>query len=581
MKRFPYKLLVVISPLILALLVWHYGVNILYYDEWQIFGTDAILSSSDSLSWSHVFLQHNESRKFFPRLISAVFANFTSWNSFYGMITSVMLACLISFNIYHLSKITLNTSWRKRITLLAIANLLIFNPLQWENWLWGLQCITFVPIAAITSALALIFSQNYLFIKFLISLLVAIFATFSFANGLITWIVIFPALAFIARTNKKSFIAVISGWFFFAALTFAAYFNNYQSPANHSGFFDFLTQPLRGLLYFLAFIGSPLGINDLVSSQIVGLCLLFLLALICGYLFKVNHNKKLLFQVYPWLCIVSYSLGCAILTTTGRLSLGIESAISSRYITFSTYGIVSIVYLLAILTEDLKPNLNIPDSNLLKTLQQISTLSLVGLILIFPANFVAGVKAMKVNHSNKLYAKACVNLIYVVRNEACLEQYLFPNPKFLAAKAMKLDHLGLIRPPLTLSETMQGMTSPNVFEQIKYGQFDTLITSENNTYTVSGWSVLPQYRSAAHAVILAYRTKEDKDYPFALVQPHLPRPDVAVEEEVSGYKYAGWSRAFPQDLIPNDAVGISSWSYDSNIARAYENQIIHQVNPTK
>jgi hypothetical protein len=584
MKKFPFKLLAVIPPLILGLLVWKYGLNILFWDEWDISGLDSVAQNLGTLTWGNMFAQHNESRNFFPRLLSAYFSRFTSWNPVYGMTASILLACLTSFNIYYLSKITLNSTWStwaKRLILLALANLLIFSPMQWENWLWGLQCITFVSIAVITSALAIIFSQNSLSIKFFSSLLLAIFATFSFANGMISWIVIFPALILVARKNKGSLTLMTAGWLFSSVLAFAVYFHNYHRPVNNPGFFDAFTQPINALLYFLAFLGSPLGVIDLVSSQIIGFCILLLIALVCLYLIKINRSQKLLFQVFPWLCIVSYALGSAILTTTGRLGLGMETSLSSRYITFSTYGIVGLIYLLAILAEDLKPHLDIQGSRYLKTLKRIITISMVGFLLLYPANFTSGVNAMVVNHKNKLYAKACLSMMYFVKDEECFQQYIYPDPKSLADRVVELDRLGIIQPPLIASNTMQGITSPSIFETIKYGQFDTITKGENNTYIATGWSILPQYRIAAHAVILAYQTKNNLDHPFTLVQPQIERLDVAAELGDSKYQNSGWSKTFSQELIPKDAVAVSAWAYDSRVGRAYKLQITHLVNSFK
>ncbi len=50
--------------------------------------------------------------------------------------------------------------------------------------------------------------------------------------------------------------------------------------------------------------------------------------------------------------------------------------------------------------------------------------------------------------------------------------------------------------------------------------------------------------------------------------------------EVSGkrqYLQSGLSKSFSWDLIPQDAVIISAWSYDSNIGRAYKLTVEHQI----
>ena len=578
MKKFPFKIIVIIPILALGFLLWKYGVNLPIQDEWQTPGLALVKYHLNQLTWDDLILQHNESRKVFPKLFFLFLSRITSWNTRYGMLASWLLACLTSFNIYYLSKITLNTTWGKRLVCLAVANLLIFSPMQVDNWLMGLQMITFVPIAAITSALVIIYSQNSLFIKLVASAILAIISTFSFSNGIISWIVILPALVLISSKNKKSLSLMVGGWLFVAALIFALYFHDYHSPAHHPSFTSALTQPINCVLYFLAYLGSPLGVGDLVSSQIMGFCLLSAIAFCCFYLGKVNPNWQLFEQAFPWLSIISYTLISGMLNTAGRVEFGLDFAVSPRYVTFSAYGFVGVIYLLAILLEDAKVNPKLKENKYALALPKLTTFALVSLLLLYPANFAVGVNKMQVNYEGKLYSKACLNLLYLVPDEGCFKQYLFPDPKFMSDRAVELDRLGLLRPALNLGSTMQEISSPTSFEQVKYGQFDTLTRGKNNTYTATGWSILPQYHSDAHAVVLAYQTQDNRDRPFALVHPHLPRLDVAAEAKVSGYKNSGWSKTFEGNLIPDDAVAISAWAYDSFTARAYKIDLTHQLN---
>ena len=585
MKKFPFRIIVIIPVLVLGLLLWKYGVNLPIQDEWQTPGLALVKYHLNQLTWDDLIVQHNESRKVFPKLFFLFLSRLTGWNTRYGMLASFLLACLTSFNIYHLSKITLNSSPNRRLICLALANLLIFSPMQVDNWLMGLQMITFVPIAAITTALAIIFSQNSLLLKLVASVVLAIVSTFSFSNGIISWIVILPALFLVSSKSKRALSLMVGGWLFCAALIFALYFHDYQSPAHHPSFTSVLTQPVNGVLYFLAYLGSPLGVGDLASSQIVGLSIIGAIAFCCFYLWKINPSQKLLYQAFPWLSIISYTLGSGILNTAGRVEFGLDFAVSPRYVTFSSCAIIGLIYLVAILVEDTKQSVEVQNNQhspispkYSQAIPKIATLGLVCLLLLYPANFAVGVNKMQVNYEGKLYSKACLNLLYAVPDEACFKQYLFPDPKFASDRAIELDRLGLLRPPLNAGSTMQNMSSPTVFEQLKYGQFDTLAKGKNNNYTATGWAILPQYHSDAHAVVLAYQTQDGRDIPFALVHPHLPRPDVAAEAKVRGYTNSGWSHTFSQDLIPDDAVAVSAWAYDSLTARAYKIDLTHPHN---
>lgn len=584
MKKFPFKLLVIIPAIILGFLVWKYGVNLPFEDEWDTPGLALLQFHRDQLQWIHLIGQHNESRKFFPRLFFLGLSSLTNWKPKYGMLASFLLSCLISFNIYHLSKITLNTIWSRRLACLAMANLLIFSPMQWANQLWGLQMITFIPIAAITTSLAVIFSSNTLFFKLLISGILATIATFSFANGMITWIIIFPALVFIAKNNKKQLAWVAISWLFWFGLILAIYFSDYHKPAHHPSFTEALYQPIKAIFYYLSFIGSPLGINDLISSQIVGICILFLTALAIFYIFSKNrHNQRLLFNAFPWLSIIFYTLGSGVLTASGRVGLGVEQSLESRYVTFSTYGIVGLIYLLAVVSLDLNSQTNISRNNS-KILSKIITVFMVVFLLLYPANFVWGVNQIIATQPKRFYGQACLSLINIVDDAECIRQYVYPiseadpNENHLVKRANELDQLGLLEPALILSDNLQAI-SRNNFEQLTYGSFDALVPGENNTYIASGWSILPKYSSPSHALILAYQTPDNLDHPFAIAKPELQRADVVEVLGKKQYLNAGWKKTFSQDLIPDDAVAVSAWSYDSEIARAYKLNMTHPIKP--
>ena len=68
MKRFLIILLAIIPTVVLGWLVWKYSVNVPFMDEWDTPGRAFILSSQGQLTFEHLISQHNESRKFFPRL---------------------------------------------------------------------------------------------------------------------------------------------------------------------------------------------------------------------------------------------------------------------------------------------------------------------------------------------------------------------------------------------------------------------------------------------------------------------------------------------------------------------------------
>ncbi|MGB5709462.1 MAG: hypothetical protein WBM44_00940 [Waterburya sp.] len=575
MKTYPLKLLAILPALILGWLIWRYGVNLPVWDEWHVPGIAIIQSVTDQITWEHWIHQHNEHRKLFPRLLFVPLARLTNWNIKYEMLVSFLLACSISFSVYHLSKITLNCSPRKRIAYLFLANLLIFSPMQWDTWLWGLEACTFVPIACITASLAIIFSQNPLLFKFLVSGILATVATFSFANGLLCWVIIFPSLIWISRKNKKKVSWIIAGWLLLFSFNLAVYFHNYVKAESSPSFLEVFVNPIKTVGYFLSFIGSPLGFHDLLSNQIIGLIVIMVFGLSCFYFLGIPQNRQLLSRAFPWILIGSYALGSGVLTTVGRVGFGLEQSLESRYITFSTYGILSLIYLLSIIAGNIK-NKGIDLSSFDQLIKKTVVVLCIGLLMTYPANFSFGTYKFITVNKDRLYAKACLIFIYEIDNPECIKNQIYPKKNILLNIADQLDTMGFLQPSLVTTNNLQNISRQNLVG-LNYGQFDGLSRDKNGNYIASGWSILVNSGQPSHAVILAYQTKDNVDRAFALVKPEQERKDLVETLNKRQYLKSGWSKSFAPDLIPTDAVAISAWSYDSNIGRAYKLNLVHQI----
>jgi hypothetical protein len=128
-----------------GLFIATYSVDVPYSDQWKT--AELFVKLADgSLSFAHLFDQHNEFRQLFPHLLFLALGTITRWNVRYEMLVSFLLACLVSFNIYRISRVTI-TGTQECLWLLAAANLLIFSPVQYETWLFGIQVIYLVSHA--------------------------------------------------------------------------------------------------------------------------------------------------------------------------------------------------------------------------------------------------------------------------------------------------------------------------------------------------------------------------------------------------------------------------------------------------
>ncbi|NEP06886.1 MAG: hypothetical protein F6K34_19925, partial [Okeania sp. SIO4D6] len=350
--------LAIIPAIVLGILILKYSLNVPIQDQWQIAAVFEKVNVG-TLSFNDLMAQHNESRKFFPRLIFISLAFLTKWNIRYEILVIFLLACIVAVNIYLLNQLTINASPIKSLTIALVSNIFIFSAVQYENWLWGIQIVVFIPIVCITTSILIAYSQLNNTAKFLICMFLATISTFSYANGLLAWVIVLPVLALAKlkscsdiRKNIKLYILWIIGFI----ANIALYFYDYQKPLSHPNPVESIQYPDQIFQYFLAFIGTALGIGSSIqplnNSIILGSIIITLFICLSSYVLWQIKDYQIRSQTIGWIMLGSYTVISALVTSVGRVSFGIEQALSSRYTTFSTYLIISIIHLTIIVGED-------------------------------------------------------------------------------------------------------------------------------------------------------------------------------------------------------------------------------------
>ncbi|NJL57468.1 hypothetical protein HC928_21805 [bacterium] len=184
--------------------IFKYGVNFPFADQWDTPGWLFIHIAWDKLGWKDFIVQHNESRMLFSRLIFLGLAYLTKWNILYELLLTFLLTSIIAFSAYILSQLTLKeNNLRRTLTLAIFSNLLIFSLTQYENFLWGFQVSILLSITCIVACLPITQLAIDFRWKFMASLMLCTVSTFTFANGLLSWFVVFPAL-FIPPTWRRT-----------------------------------------------------------------------------------------------------------------------------------------------------------------------------------------------------------------------------------------------------------------------------------------------------------------------------------------------------------------------------------------
>jgi hypothetical protein len=574
--KLPYLLAVCLSILpacfILALIL-KYGVDVPHWDEWDYVQFFQKLSQG-TLTLGDLFAQQNEFRQFFPNLIFVGLGSLTKWDKRYELLVSFALACVVSINIYRLEKITIGGSTRRRLAIYFLTNLLIFSPVQYQNWLLGMQIVYFMPIACLTTCLVITYSQLSARVKLLLCMVLATISTFSSANGILCWLIVLPLLNWTtspqeARDRKWLILVWIAAFVASATL----YFHGYHATVGHPSLKESLIHPVRAASYFLVLVGKaiepgePLSVFGLARQQqeiisgMTGLLAVtfFVLSAICLRR-EIRGNGR----AAAWVMLGIYSIATAMLITLGRVGWGVEQALSSRYTTFTLYLPVALFHLipLALDREVAAGKIARLKGKLLLLLAGV----VVALQLIIYPYYIRHLKLF--NHLLE-QGKACLLLINVAADEECLVNKVYPKSEFLKQAANNLDALGYLRPGLVKSNRVQDIASGAGESTVSYGSLDSMTQTGDDKFTATGWAVLPGWDRPADAILLSYDREEGNSIVFAVTGPEESRGLMSrIWRRKPPSEYARWQHSFSVSQLPAKPLTIRAWTFDAGTGRA-------------
>ncbi len=571
--------LVILPPIFLGVGIFQNSVNIPYMDDWFTPGGILLkIRQGNTLSFQDFISQHNESRPLFPRFIFIILASFTNWNLRYQMLLSLLIAVVTALNIFFLSKKTVNGNVLQLLFLSFLANLLMFSPLS-ENWIWGIQAKVFIPIACITS-IALIFQSHIQYERqIFFGVCLATISTFSYANGLLAWVVTIPSLlvaTFIRFSGKfKTRILGLSLWFAGLSLNLSLYFYNYGKPGHHPSFLDGLNNPLQTIQFFLAFLGASLGEQNIIKSIILGGVLVFIFTLLCFYILIWGRNQNFIKRITPWIVVASYSFFSGLITTLGRVGFGLGAAIPPRYINFSLFLSVALIYMMVIVWQDIKSK-QLQFFPYQKFIFRLIASALTTTFLYLSIKgFYYGMETMKYKGEERTYGKSCLLLINYYVDQSCIRSYI-SNISIvdILAKASQFNQYDLLTPKLVNDQIFTIEDKQDLVTNKIYGNIDNLsqplLLKPFEDITLTGWAILPEQKRKADAVILTYEGIQENSQPFTIVRVNQERPDVAEEFNQSNYQASGWQYDLSSFQIPAGTKQITAWAFDTEKAKAYK-----------
>lgn len=304
-------------------------------DGWE--QIDTAMQGMNPLSPAWLWTQHNEHRMVVSKLfLAADLLLFRATQKF--LLTSILVTQFLLLMVLAWSMRALGgwrgTVWRTGVGMAAFC---LFWPTQWENLVIGFSiCFILLELFSTLSFVGLMLywkhsersDDRHAWVYLLFSILAALGATYSLANGNLLW----PLLVAAALLLRLPRLAVLS-FLITGTVSTALYLHDYHRPLGHGDPVSSMRTPLEILQYIATYFGSPWVRHDVPLATLIGIgglaAAVFVLFRFRAYLRAGRPFPVLL------VLILLFCLGTAFITSLGRLNFGIRQAFASRYHTFA------------------------------------------------------------------------------------------------------------------------------------------------------------------------------------------------------------------------------------------------------
>jgi hypothetical protein len=559
-------LLLPLLPLVyVTALIARYGVNVPYADEFTL--APLLVKAHDhTLTLADLFAQHNEHRYLFTKLLFIAIAFLSGGNLRAEMFFSVVLTAASSLNLWILLRKTVPLSVEQRLFILFLFNLLLFSPVQAENWTWGFQFPLFFCNYLVTCGVLLAFSSIPLGRKFLFCAALAFIGSFSFGGGVLLWAVTFPAALLAENTMTWKRKAIwLGGWGAVAAACMALYFFQYVKPPYHPPI-GASANPAKAYRYVAGFLGAHLSratrLEPITQAASIGTVLLALSLGSMLYAKRRARDFSVARRMLPWFALGGYAFLSGVLAAAARIGFGVSQALDSRYTSFSLYLSIAVIALFIIVREDLRARR--AGAGLPMLLVRLETILVTGLAFLSLTSYTWGRSFMLQSEGGRLRGKGALLFTNVLDSGEVHDQNLMANAPQAREFANQLDSIGLMHPPMVRTAEIAKLE-----QRPKPAGFLDGITIAGKEISATGWAIIPKTSRPAFSVILTYKDPDKGEVAFRVANETYGRPDVAEALKSPAAIWSGWTARFDRAAIPPGPQLISAWAFDAKTGILY------------
>jgi hypothetical protein len=310
-----------------AVMIARYWGRIPVGDSW-----DELITGRD-ITWSWLISLHNEHRLLFSRLITLADFWLSAENNVVNFAFGSLMMAAFAFLVVRLARgaglaRTAETTWATGLTLA-----LLLWSIQFEILIWGLPLVQFVGMmVAATLTFAALASAPPTLLALVGVVALGLVSAYIMANGILVLWIAAALAAWLGRRPIHIVILLVAAF----AVT-ATYLIGYRTPAVHSDPAEFLSHLGAILTYALAYLGGPFGasVGWLLGSDQVALAIAagaagIVIFAVLG-LWLLSDRRRHAPQAAALFALATFVLASGLLVALGRVILGLDQALSSRY----------------------------------------------------------------------------------------------------------------------------------------------------------------------------------------------------------------------------------------------------------
>jgi len=567
-----------------------FAVNVPFMDDWQ-FVPLLEKARNGTLTFQELWAPHDEHRLLLPRMI--IIASMFSSRGDYRVqcfitfaVVAIISACLLWL------MVRLNGNKSSVVCTWALANVALFSPIQFHNWLWPMQFAYFLPYTFLALCFCSLYARISPLPKFVLAAVFALAGNCSFVQGNLIWPVALPVILFapdILRKGVRRNFAI--AWVVLGALAVTLYFRGLEHnsaasdyayghdgvPPTMSTLHQFQERPAYTVARMGRFVlgmfgnsvarGFPVA-DNLVFSRICG-AIVFILALIG--LAAAWWRGLFLNRALPWACLLLFTFLTAAFVCVGRVWRGDAQPLTPRYATFGTFCIVSLIALLSSGFSDLSENpslLRSGSANWSKAIFLTQGL-LAGLYLaVQGVSWTYGRHLMEEWNTTRWHALARLHFLGKIHTEA-RANVLGGSDGLILEMAKILERMGMMKQRAE-DLRVSALGKEGNSNRLRRGQFENLTMRDLKGWRASGSALLRGGRSA-DAVILGTQNAAGEWVAIAAATPlQTPkylskntRMDLEFLTVLEPQKSGEWEIDLPLGIFGEQRSGVlRAWAMD-------------------